>query len=242
MSRRLPGHRNRRLSALAIALSTVLLAVVAATLDASVSTTAVPDPPKSAPTSSVSLLALLYLLLDAFLSLFGLSLDPPSGQFSGGSLVGLAVSMLRSLYQYRLAIVTAVVLLTVLGLLYQYRHQLAVPRVLRSSGETAEPAAGSSSSAASRADWPPEPAPESVQEAWVAMIRRVDDGEKPASRTPTEWQRIAIDAGLPADAVDTITTTFRTVRYGPASETETHLERVHAALDRLDTRREAADE
>lgn len=243
MSQRLPSLRDRLLSALVIALSMVLLAVIAATLKPSISTTAAPEPPKSTPTSGISLLALLYQLLNAFLALFGISLNLPSGPFSGGSLIGLVFSILQSIYQYRLAIITTIVLLTAIGLLYQYRHQLAVPHVLQSSSETTEPTAQSSSTAATSASWPPETAPESVQEAWVTMIQHVDDDvKKPASRTPTEWQQIAIDAGLPADAVETITTTFCSIQYGTASETDTHLEQVQAALNQLDTCQEATDE
>ena len=241
MRHRITGPRDRLLSALAIALSIVLLAIVASTLKSSISTTAAPTPPKSAPTSGISLLALLYLLFNALLAFFGVTLDPPSGQSSGGSVLDFVFTILQIVYQHRLAIIVVAVLLTVVGLLYQYRHHLAVPRVFQSPSEAPETAARSSSTAAAGADWPPETEPESVQEAWIAMIQRADDVEKPSSRTPTEWRQIAIDAGLPADTVETITATFCAIQYGSVPETDTHRELVWRALDELDDQQRGTD-
>ncbi|WP_122089913.1 DUF4129 domain-containing protein [Halalkalicoccus subterraneus] len=73
------------------------------------------------------------------------------------------------------------------------------------------------------------------------MIQRVDDIEKPLSRTPTEWQRIAIDAGLPPDSVETITTTFCAIQYGDAPETDTQRKRVRTALAALEDQQGTAD-
>lgn len=242
MIHRITGLRDRRLSALAIAVSVVLLAVIVSTLESSISTTAAPKPPKSAPTSGISLLALLYLLLNAFLAFFGITLDPPSSQPSSRSVLDLVFTVLQIIYQHRLAITMIAVLLTVAGLLYQYRHHLAVPRVFQSLSETPETAARSSSTAAASADWPPETEPESVQEAWVGMLQHVDDIDNPSSRTPAEWQRVAIDAGLPADTVETITATFCAIQYGNASETDTRRKRVRTALNKLDDQQRDTDE
>jgi len=238
---RITGFRDRLLSALAIAASMVLLTIVASTLEPSISTTAAPKPPKSVPTSGISLLALLYLLLNAFLAFFGISLEPPAGRSSGGSLLELVFTILQIIYQYRLAIIVSVVLFTVVVLLYQYRHHLAVPRVLQSSSKATEAATKSSSTATAGADWPPDTEPESIQDAWVAMIQHVDDMEKPSSRTPAEWQRIAVDAGLPTDAVETITTSFCATQYGNVPETDTRRKRVRVALDKLEDQQEVTD-
>ncbi|EMA56830.1 hypothetical protein C451_00460 [Halococcus thailandensis JCM 13552] len=73
------------------------------------------------------------------------------------------------------------------------------------------------------------------------MVQYVDDIEEPSSRTPAEWQQIAIDAGLPANNVETITATFCAVQYGNAPETDTRRKRVRAALDKLDDQQEATD-
>lgn len=221
----------------------LLVAVVAATLKPSISTTVAPEPPKSTPTSGVSLIALLYRLLNAALAIFGISLDPPAGQFSGGSALGFIFRFLQTIYQYRVAIIASVVLLTVLGLLYQYRHRLAVPRVLQSLSATTDASTTPLTTEPAGAGWPPTPDPDSVQDAWVVMVRRVDDDvEMPSSRTPTEWQEIAIASGLSADAVETITSTFCAIQYGTATETDTHRERVRTALDALDAHQEATDE
>ena len=241
MSHRITDFRGRLLSALAIVASMALLAIITSTLEPSISTSVAPQPPKSAPTSGISLLALLYMLLNAFLAFFGITLEPPSGQSSGGSILELLFMILQVIYQHRLAIIATVVLLTVVGLLYQHRHHLAVPRVFQSTSEAPETAARSSSAAIASADWPPDTEPESVQEAWVAMIQRVDDIEKPSSRTPAEWQRIAIDAGLRADTVETITATFCAIQYGNAPETDTRRKRVRTGLDELDNQQGTTD-
>lgn len=240
MIHRITGFRDRLLSALAIALCVVLLAVVASTLKSSISTTVAPQPPQSAPTSGISLLALLFLLLNAFLAFFGITLEPASGGFSGGSILELILIILQIIYQHRFAIISIAVLITIVGLFYQYRHHLAVPRIFHSSSEATETTSKSSTAAAS-ADWPPDTEPESVQEAWIAMVQYVDDVEEPSSRTPAEWQQIAIDAGLPANIVETITATFCAVQYGNAPETDTRQKRVRVALDKLDDQQEVTD-
>ncbi|RYJ14297.1 DUF4129 domain-containing protein [Halogeometricum borinquense] len=232
MKQRFTGFHDRLLSALAIGLCMLLVAIVAATLNSSLSTTTAPDPPKSTPGSGVSLIALFYQLINAVLAIFGISLNPRSGQFFGGSTLGLIFRLLQAIYQHRLAIITAVVLLVVLGLLYQYHHRLAVPRILQSSSETTNASTPSSTTDTASTSWPPRPDPDSVQDAWVAMVRRVDDDvETPSSQTPTEWQEIAIASGLPSDAVETITSMFCAIQYGNVTETETNRKRVQAALD-----------
>lgn len=62
MAHRITDLRGRLLSVFAIVLCVMLLAVVASTFKHSISTTAAPQPPQSAPTSGMSLLALLFLL------------------------------------------------------------------------------------------------------------------------------------------------------------------------------------
>lgn len=243
MRQQLTGLRDRLLSAVAICLCIVLVAVVASTLKPSISATAAPEPPASAPASGISLIALVYQFINAVLAIFGISLDPPSGQFSGGFILGFMFAVLQTIYQHRLTIITSVVLLIVLVLLYQYRHRLAVPRVRRSPDETAEPTAQSSATDVASSSWPPEPDPDSVHEAWLMMVRRVDDDvETPSSKTPTEWQTIAIAAGMPTEPVETITTTFCAIQYGPTTETAAHRDHVQAALADLETHQEATDE
>jgi hypothetical protein len=78
--------------------------------------------------------------------------------------------------------------------------------------------------------------PESeVERAWLKLVRRVD-ADRPESRTPGEWAAAAVDAGLDADAVTTLTRTFESVRYGGDDATEERRRRVRRALDRLDAR------
>src|SRR5699024_9010750 len=175
-----------------------------------------------------------------FLAFFGITVEPPSGGFSGGSILEFILMVLQIIYQHRFAIISIALLVTIVGLFYQYRRHLAVPRVFHPSCNEIETTIKASKAAAS-ADWPPDTEPESVQEAWIAMVQYVDDIEEPSSRTPAEWQQIAIDAGLPADTVKTITATFCAIQYGNTTETDARRNRVRAALDKLDDQQEATD-
>ncbi len=74
-----------------------------------------------------------------------------------------------------------------------------------------------------------------VERAWLKLVRRVD-ADDPKTRTPGEWASAAVDAGLDADAVTTVTRAFESVRYGGDDETEERRRRVRRALDRLDAR------
>lgn len=74
-----------------------------------------------------------------------------------------------------------------------------------------------------------------VERAWLNLVRRVD-ADRPETRTPGEWAARAVDSGLDADAVATLTRAFESVRYGGGEETEERRRRVRRALDRLDAR------
>ena len=236
MGDRTTGVRARSLSALAIALGAVVLATVTRTLGPTVSTTVAPEPPRSMPPSSgVSILELLYLVISRLLALFGVTLDAPSGRAAGRGLVGVVIVILQFVYHHRLAVVALLVSLTVSVLLFQYRHRLAVPRVSPSSGERTEPTGRSPSTGTTNPAWSPETESQSVRAVWLAMVHRIDNGvEAPSSRTPGEWQRLAVDSGLSPDAVETITEVFCAVRYGNASETDDRRNDARAMLERLD--------
>lgn len=74
--------------------------------------------------------------------------------------------------------------------------------------------------------------PETVEEAWRRLVASLPL-RRPSVRTPRECATIAIDAGRPREAVETVTEAFEAVRYGGAARTPARLERVRAAYERL---------
>ncbi|WP_254863815.1 DUF4129 domain-containing protein [Halovivax gelatinilyticus] len=74
--------------------------------------------------------------------------------------------------------------------------------------------------------------PESVAAAWERIVASLSL-RRASVRTPRECAVAAVDAGMPEDAVITLTETFERVRYGGASETAAQLERARAAYQRI---------
>lgn len=70
-----------------------------------------------------------------------------------------------------------------------------------------------------------------VYQAWQIFITRVDETE---DTSPGEAARVAREAGLPPDAIEAIRETFEEVRYGNLSVTESRVDRVQQAIERLD--------
>src|SRR5699024_10164163 len=105
------------------------------------------------------------------------------------------------------AIISIALLVTIVGLFYQYRRHLAVPRVFHPSGTDIETTT-KSSKAAARADWPPDTEPESVQEAWIAMVQYVDDVAEPSAGTPAGRPCTTCAADRPAQTATTRSATF----------------------------------
>lgn len=70
-----------------------------------------------------------------------------------------------------------------------------------------------------------------VYQAWQVFITRVDESE---DTSPGEAARVAREAGLPPDAIEAIRETFEEVRYGNLSVTESRVDRVQQAIERLD--------
>ena len=83
----------------------------------------------------------------------------------------------------------------------------------------------------------PDTGPSTVEEAWAEMVDLVPVGRRPA-RTPGEYARAAIDAGLPADPVSRLTETFREVRYGGYPPSADRTRRARDALERIERDRD----
>jgi len=86
------------------------------------------------------------------------------------------------------------------------------------------------------ADWTPD---NEVYRAWQEFVDRVGETE---DTSPGEAARVARDAGLPPEAVDTVRETFEEVRYGHASVTASRIQRVERAIARLDANSAPAGE
>lgn len=225
---------DRLLPVAAVCLCTIVIGISATALESSLSTEITPHPPEGAPTSGMSLLALLYVLLNTLLSLFGISLNGAPGGTPRTSVLGIFLSALQVLYQYRVHLLIGFVLVIVLGLVVQYRQQIVSRSVLASSEDST-----ARSQRETVDNWPSDKPSNAVQQAWIEMIQNVNL-ENPSARTTTEWQVAAIEADLNPDAVRTITDTFEEVRYGNATVTPARRTRVQNALRQLTNTREEA--
>jgi len=71
-----------------------------------------------------------------------------------------------------------------------------------------------------------------VSHAWFTMVSALGSAATPR-QTPAELARTAVDAGLPAGTVESLTELFRTVRYGGKRPTDERERRAEDALDAL---------
>ncbi|MCO8267000.1 DUF4129 domain-containing protein [Haloferax sp. AB510] len=71
-----------------------------------------------------------------------------------------------------------------------------------------------------------------VSQAWFSMVSALGAAATPR-QTPAELARTAVDTGLPADTVESLTELFRAVRYGGKRPTDERERRAEGALDAL---------
>lgn len=106
--------------------------------------------------------------------------------------------------------------------------------VRRGDGSTAGSDGGATSRASDGAsDGLERTAADAVREAWYRLVGALSLS-RPETRTPAEIADRAIDAGLPADAVERILEAFRSVEYGDRTPESPAVERVRDAADRVD--------
>jgi hypothetical protein len=229
-----PTDRDRLLSASALCLCTLAVVASATALESSLSTAFAPAPSGGSPNSGLSLLGLLFALLDALLSMFGLSLEGTGGRATGQRLLRAATAALATLYRHRLGVVAGVAAVTALGLAVRTRG-----RVRRWAGGVTPPdATGQSGTKPSdrpeeaTEDWPDGTPKTEVARAWVEMARELDVTD-PHALTPAEWQAAAVEAGLDPGAVRTITAAFRTERYGSGTVSRSQSAAVRRASSTL---------
>lgn len=120
------------------------------------------------------------------------------------------------------------VLLLVAGLVYRYRERLLALGYALVGWLAAQSEAAAESR---RGAWPHGRPSNDVHRAWVAMVKRADVDD-PRSKTPAECARAAIERGMDAEAVESLTRLFEDVRYGDAQPTK---ERAQEARNSLRT-------
>ncbi|MFC5366428.1 DUF4129 domain-containing protein [Salinirubrum litoreum] len=76
---------------------------------------------------------------------------------------------------------------------------------------------------------PVDPGPPDIEEAWDAMTDEVRVRHRRAA-TPADFARAAVEQGFPADAVETLTTVFREVRYGDYPSSELRVQSAREAI------------
>lgn len=233
--RYLPGIDNGRLlSGVAVCLCTVAVSVSATALEASLSTGMTPTPPGDSPNSGLSLLYLLFLLLQSILSVFGISLSE-WGTMPGtsGSMIQLGMQFLQLVVQYRVEFLLGVGILIVFGLCVQHRQRINVPNgITPPDNPTESPQTRMTDLRASSSN--------AVDQAWREMIRNVDLDD-PHTRTPREWETAAIEGGFNPAAVATITELFVTTQYGAGDVTPKRRREAQNARSEL-TREETIDQ
>lgn len=140
------------------------------------------------------------------------------------SLLDRLLALLAQLVPVLLALLA---LLVTAGLAYRYRERL----LARLSGDDQPDDVGSAPEAP--AEWAAREPANAVDRAWAAMVRRLDP-DRPATMTPEECARAAVEAGFDADAVRTLTETFEEVRYGDRPVTDDRERAAERSRRRLD--------
>lgn len=226
--------RNRILSAAAICLCTVGVSLVATALESSLATEMAPTPPATSSGSGLSLQALLYLLLNAILSLFGISFGGETPRMPGTSVTAV-IELLQLVYRYRFLLICLVVV-TVLGIGIRHRPRIGSTTVRPPSDESTK-----QSRTRPTDDWAMAAPSDAIAHAWIEMIQNVEVND-PHARTLREWEIAAIEAGFNPVAVQTITETFAEVRYGTVDVTPERRTRVQEALTELPSEHMVTDE
>lgn len=217
------SDRDRLLSVAAVCLCVAVVGMVATGLESSYSSKVVSTPEQS-PTSELSLIALLYLLLNSILSLVGITLEMNGGRASNGSMLRLVLNILQDIWQHRVALLIITISLLVLLLGARHRGQISSIERRLSNIEPRERSLDQSANA-----WSERDPSNSVAQAWLKMVQQIDT-DNPRAQTPGEWQTTAIEAGFNPKAVRTITDTFIEVQYGNAAVTSTRQTSVQNAV------------
>lgn len=80
-----------------------------------------------------------------------------------------------------------------------------------------------------------------IYRAWREMTALLEV-DRPESTTPRQFERAAVEAGIDAEAAETLTRLFETVRYGTVEATPSMEQRATTVFRRVETEYAAADE
>ncbi|MFC6906963.1 DUF4129 domain-containing protein [Halalkalicoccus tibetensis] len=222
----------------ALLIGTALLAIFtlsisAAVLDSAPITTPYDTPVQNGDGPTLSPLAILLLLLDAILGLFGINIDPTvpaGGAGSWAAFLIIAFDVLRSLAFPLLAVGGGSVLLLLIDRHLPQSTTSSVMDILRNRSRTAMP---DSQVNTDDEKWPPTEPDQEVSKAWVAMTTQLEI-DNPGSQTPVEWAESAIDAGFDENHVNEITELLRETRYNDRGITDDHRQDAKRILEQFE--------
>lgn len=163
----------------------------------------------------------------------GQSAEAGPGQSAGagaGSGQGYGAGTLQSLLDLLATLIPLILVLIAIALAYRYRDRLlalllAVDTWFSDRSDARRGTGG--------APWPRRQPSNDIHRAWLAMVQRANPSN-PRNRTPAEFARAAVDAGMDSDTVRTLTTLFEEVRYGGEPVTDERREVAREGLRRLD--------
>lgn len=101
------------------------------------------------------------------------------------------------------------------------------------AGGAADPATGTEPAGAAPAAGATDGRPGLIRSAWRWLVGTLSVS-RPTTRTPAELARTAVEAGYPADAVETVLAAYREVQYGDRAPEEAVGERVERAVERVE--------
>ncbi|MFC3958632.1 DUF4129 domain-containing protein [Halovivax cerinus] len=199
------------------------------------------SPSAERPDSGVSLFGMLFMLLAAVFELFGIELREPTVPAGTGDMTGVFVALLEFLYPNALPALAlglgAVLLSFAVRRLPDSRGESLIRSVVIWGVSALDGWRYGAGTAPRRNDvgreWPPAEPTDEVSRAWVAMIQALDV-DTPRSRTPAEWQRAAVDAGIDPSVARELTDLFRKVRYGRSTASSDDRDRANEHLRRIE--------
>ncbi|ELZ08555.1 hypothetical protein C479_14488 [Halovivax asiaticus JCM 14624] len=234
--------RHGRVLLLAATLLSILSLGIAGSALEAVSISSPYEPPSAeGPDSGVSLFGMLFMLLAALFELFGIELTEPAVPAGTGDMTEIVVAVLEFLYPnvlVLLALGLGAVLLALAGHRLPDSSGVSLVRMVVKWGASAldgwryEAGATPRHTDAGR-EWPPADPTDEVSRAWVAMTTELNV-DNPRCRTPTEWRRAAVDAGIDPAVAREVTDLFRKVRYGRSTASSDDRHRANDQLRRIE--------
>ncbi|WP_152422731.1 DUF4129 domain-containing protein [Natrialba taiwanensis] len=228
--------RSRHQNALLIIAALLLiltLGIAANVLESTPIDSSYAVPTESNSNSGLSLWGVLLLLINSLLDFLGINIggySPENGAGSWIEILNLAFTTIRSVAfpLVILGVVTVIALLTShhLPKINAYPRTAFMINGLHSTKQTSQ-------SRSSNDSWPPTAPENSVAEAWLEMVKKIDVSN-PHSRTTEEWADAALAAGYNEEAVKSLTKLFRETQYGGVTVTTDRERKAKREFERLE--------